>query len=164
MAAGATNAEGKPIGIRQTGGLARDAAVSACANRRRSAAAVGSGAIRKGGAALCEYLGKYLEKGFMYRRHEWKGARRVELSRRHASEWKRCSRIFAWHSPGAQKWRHRVSLVASTLGLKDYDELRRVLGPRWAYQLRGAMVIGTDQELREQVALLAAQRIHRTRL
>lgn len=37
--------------------------------------------IRKEAAAFCEYLGKYLGKGFIFRRHEWKGARRVEFGK-----------------------------------------------------------------------------------
>lgn len=111
--------------------------------------------IRKGAAALCEYVGKYLEKGFRYRRHEWKGTRRVEISRRHSVEWKRCSRVFTWVSPGARAWRARVGQLAEACGIADFDGLRRRLGSRWAYRMRGAILTSCDEEFAMVLASLA---------
>ena len=111
--------------------------------------------IRKGGAALCEYVGKYLEKGFMFRRHEWKGARRVELSRRNSMAWRRCSRQFAWVSPGAKVWRARVGQLGAACGIRDYEGLRQRFGPRWAYQFRGAIMTSSDKEFGSLVGAMA---------
>jgi hypothetical protein len=115
--------------------------------------------VRKGAGALCEYIGKYLEKGFMFRKHEWKGVRRVEYDRRNSVEWKRCSRVFAWVSPKAKRSRERVAFLASVLGLREFDEIKRVLGRRWAYRLRGVIATGSDEELRAEVMALAAERV-----
>ncbi len=119
--------------------------------------------VRKGAGAICEYIGKYLEKGFEYRKRDWKGVRRIEYDRRNTKAWKRCSRVFAWYNPKAIEWRRRVALVASTLGLPEFEDLSHYLGRHWAYWLRAAILTGTDEEVRTTARLLAAERTQRRR-
>ena len=101
--------------------------------------------LRKSQEAIAEYVGKYLEAGLVLRKHAWKGCRRVEFDRRAKGAWLACSRVFAWRSPGAALWRKRVGEVAAALGVHDMDGIRRILGPRWAYQLRDA-ITGASKE------------------
>lgn len=75
--------------------------------------------LRKGKEAISEYVGKYLEAGLVLRRHSWKGCRRVEFDRRAKSAWLACTRVFAWHSPGAIAWRKRVGEIGAALGVSD---------------------------------------------
>jgi len=99
--------------------------------------------IRKGQEAISEYIGKYLEAGLVIRKHSWKGCRRVEFDRRNKINWLACTRVFAWHSPGAVAWRKRVGELGRALGVTDMDGIRRKLGPKWAYQLREAISLPT---------------------
>jgi hypothetical protein len=102
--------------------------------------------LRKGKEAISEYVGKYLEAGLVLRRHSWKGCRRVELDRRAKSAWLKCTREFAWHSPGARLWRERVKELAAAVGAKDMDGLRRKFGPRWAYKLRQSITLDRAED------------------
>lgn len=74
--------------------------------------------IRKCKEAISEYIGKYLEAGLIIRKHSWKGCRRVEFDRRNKILWLACTRIFAWHSPGAITWRAHVGELARALGVR----------------------------------------------
>lgn len=102
--------------------------------------------IRKGKEAISEYVGKYLEAGLVIRKHSWKGCRRVEFDRRAKTTWLSCTRVFAWHSPGAIAWRKRVGELGAALGVVDMDGIRRKLGPKWAYHLREAITIASDRD------------------
>jgi len=102
--------------------------------------------LRKGKEAISEYLGKYLEGGLALRRHSWKGCRRVEFDRRSKCAWICCSRAFSWNSIGARKWRFRVGKLGAALGIRELGDLRILLGPRWAYQLREAIMFDSDQQ------------------
>ena len=110
--------------------------------------------VRKQGA-ISEYIGKYLDKGMRYKVDAWKGVRRFETDRRTSQEWKRCGSKFSWFSPGSVMWRARVGQLAFALGIDhttgDLSLIRRKLGPRWGYRLRGA-IISADQK--EWVELL----------
>jgi hypothetical protein len=111
--------------------------------------------LRKGKEAISEYVGKYLEAGLMLRRHSWKGCRRVEFDRRAKHEWLSCSRIFAWHSPGAMAWRARVAQIGATLGVGDMTGLQRKLGTKWAYHLRTSITLSSETEWQELLHVLA---------
>lgn len=102
--------------------------------------------LRKGKEAISEYVGKYLEAGLILRRHSWKGCRRVEFDRRAKFAWLSCTRVFAWHSPGAQAWRKRVGELAAALGIPGMEGLRSRFGPRWAYRLREAITLSSDED------------------
>ena len=102
--------------------------------------------LRKGKEAISEYVGKYLEAGLTLRRHSWKGCRRVEFDRSAKIGWLRCTRVFAWHSPGAQAWRARVGELGAVLGVADIDGIRRKLGPKWAYRLREVITFGNEED------------------
>ena len=111
--------------------------------------------IRKNQEAIAEYVGKYLEAGLVLKKHAWKGCRRVEFDRRAKKAWIACTRGFAWYSPGAVAWRKRVGEVAVALGVTDLAGLKQQLGPRWAYRLREAITLASDEEWRELVGYLS---------
>lgn len=113
--------------------------------------------IRKGKEAISEYIGKYLEAGLVIRKHSWKGCRRVEFDRRNKIRWLACTRIFAWHSPGAITWRKRVGELAAATGVRDFDGIRQHLGNKWAFRLRDVLTLSTETEW--QAILDALQRI-----
>lgn len=116
--------------------------------------------VRKEGA-ISEYVGKYLDKGLAVKIDAWKGVRRFESDRRSSVLWKRCGRRFSWvgwrkdkdaaHAvpTGAAVWRSRVRRLALAIGAPDDGDVKhlsRILGPRWAYRLRGVILTGTEEE------------------
>ncbi len=111
--------------------------------------------LRKGKEAISEYVGKYLEAGLVLRRHSWKGCRRVEFDRRAKHEWLSCSRVFAWHSPGAIAWRARVGELGRALGVLDMDGIRRKLGPKWAYRLRESITLAPTEDWQLLLSVMA---------
>ena len=111
--------------------------------------------LRKGKEAISEYVGKYLEAGLTLRKHSWKGCRRVEFDRRAKLAWLACTRVFAWHSPGAKAWRMRVGELAAALDVCDMAGLRRHLGCRWAYQLREAITLSTHDDWQNLLVAMA---------
>jgi len=111
--------------------------------------------IRKGKEAISEYIGKYLEAGLIIRKHSWKGCRRVEFDRRNKIGWLACTRIFAWHSPGAMAWRKRVGELGLTIGVIDMAGIRRKLGAKWAYHLRESITLATIEEWQLLLLVLA---------
>lgn len=100
--------------------------------------------LRKCKEAISEYIGKYLEAGLIIRKHSWKGCRRVEFDRRNKMGWLACTRVFAWHSPGAIAWRERVRELGAALGVRDMEGIRRRLGSKWAYHLRESITLASD--------------------
>lgn len=114
--------------------------------------------VRKGHEALSEYVGKYLEAGLQVRRHDWKGVRRVETDRKTSQEWKTHQRQFSWVSPGAAFWRQRVGEIAAALGITsvDFAALRQRLGSRWAYFLRGAIILSDDDQWQDVISSMIA--------
>lgn len=113
--------------------------------------------IRKGREAISEYIGKYLEAGLVIRKHSWKGCRRVEFDRRNKTGWLACTRIFAWHSPGAIAWRARVGELAQALGITDMEGIRGRLGSKWAYRLREAITLASPEDWQQLLSVLVAQ-------
>lgn len=111
--------------------------------------------LRKGKEAVAEYVGKYLEAGLTLKKHSWKGCRRIESDRRNKASWLTCTRVFAWHSPGATMWRRRVGEVAAVLGADDLASLRECLGLRWAYRLREAITLSSADEWMLFLSILA---------
>ena len=73
------------------------------------------------------------------------GCRRVEYDRRSVRSWRKCSRVFAWVSPSAKRWRQRVGQVAAAVAVTDYNGLKRKLGRKWAYELR-KIITATDEK------------------
>jgi hypothetical protein len=114
--------------------------------------------LRKGSEAISEYVGKYLEAGLEIRKHSWKGCRRVEFDRRNKINWLACTRVFAWHSPGMTAWRKRVAELAGAIGAKDMPAIARKLGRRWAYRLREAITLSSEEDWRTLLQVLAISR------
>ena len=113
--------------------------------------------IRKGKEAISEYVGKYLEAGLVLRRHSWKGCRRVEFDRRAKTAWLACTRLFAWHSPGAKAWRVRVGQLATAIGAVDMKGICRRLGRRWAYYMRATIILGSEEDWLQLLSMLQSQ-------
>lgn len=109
---------------------------------------------RKEAGAVANYVGGYLESGLMFRRDEWKGVRRIEYDRTESSKWKRCGSAFGWVSPGAARWRERVGELARAVGVDEETGLSRVLGPRWGYQWRTAIVTAMEEEWRNLLSVI----------
>ena len=42
--------------------------------------------------------------------------------------------LFSWNSENAWLWRHKVAAFAKRHGVADLDGMRKMFGPRWAYQ------------------------------
>ena len=118
--------------------------------------------IRKGKEAISEYIGKYLEAGLVIRKHSWKGCRRVEFDRRNKVRWLACTRVFAWHSPGAVAWRKRVGELGNALGVVDSSGIRKHFGPKWAYRLQESIALSTDGEWRQFLAAVTLRMIGNT--
>lgn len=116
--------------------------------------------LRRVKEAISEYLGKYLEGGLALRRHAWKGCRRVEFDRRAKDAWICCSRVFSWNSPGAKAWRKRVGELGTALGVCDFDGIRSMLGPKWAYRLRESITLATAEEWDFVLSAYAARGLH----
>jgi len=114
---------------------------------------------RKEAGAVANYVGGYLESGLQFRRDEWKGVRRIEYDRTESRQWKRCGSAFGWVSPGAAKWRERVGELAAAVGITEDTPggLSRVLGPRWGYQLRTAIVTAMEGEWRDLLSVMVWQ-------
>ena len=115
--------------------------------------------LRKEKEAVSEYLGKYLEAGLMIKKHSWKGCRRVEFDRRNKTGWLACTRVFAWHSPGATAWRKRVGELGRALGVSDMEGIRRKLGSKWAYHLRERITLSTPEEWNLLLSVIAERYI-----
>jgi hypothetical protein len=113
--------------------------------------------LRKGKEAISEYVGKYLEAGLTLRRHSWKGCRRVEFDRRAKEAWLSCTRVFAWHSPGAIAWRARVGQLGRALGVVDMDGIRRRLGPKWAYRLRESITLSSEEDWQSLLSMISVR-------
>jgi hypothetical protein len=116
--------------------------------------------LRKGKEAISEYVGKYLEAGLTLRRHSWKGCRRVEFDRRAKSAWLSCTRVFAWHSPGAVAWRTRVGELARALNVCDMEGIRKRLGPKWAYRLRESITLASEDDWRLLLSVISVPGYH----
>lgn len=112
--------------------------------------------FRKSAGAVAHYVGKYLEGGLNYKRADWKGVRRVEYDRKESKQWKACGSAFGWVSPGATAWRVRVGELAAALGASTPAELVEILGPRWAYHARPAIMQESDREWRRLMGDVAA--------
>lgn len=105
--------------------------------------------FRKEAGAVANYVGKYLEGGLAFRRDSWKGARRVEYDRKESINWRACGARFGWRSPGAKAWRQRVGELAVAIGATDSESMVAILGRRWAYNARPAIVTTGEEEWRD---------------
>ena len=91
--------------------------------------------IREEGEAMGRYVGKYLCKASVIREDVgWKGVRLTRYSKGVKSH----NSAFMWMGDGSDLWRSKVKTMAGWLGITsgDIDDLTRVLGDRWAFNLR----------------------------
>ena len=70
----------------------------------------------------------------------------MEFDRRAKLTWLACTCVFAWHSLGARAWRKRVGELGAALGVEDIAGIRRKLDAKWAYRLREAITLGTEED------------------
>jgi hypothetical protein len=86
--------------------------------------------------ACARYVGKYISKAV--NRETWENtcdnkakplhARRVGFSQ----GWKVANTNYSWVENG-QEWRRGVALLACVVGAESYDDLKQILGPKWAW-------------------------------
>lgn len=104
--------------------------------------------IRSTHEGIARYVGKYISKHIGQREERDKGVRLAEYS---------CgARIantrFAWVTPGACQWRHKLGLFARTLfhagriPSPSFQGLRAGLGPKWAYHWKDFILSLPDIE------------------
>jgi hypothetical protein len=84
--------------------------------------------LRSNGEAVGRYVGKYISKHVGARAEEDKGVRLFSTS----GGFKAANTKFGWNTPGNWVWRMKVKTYANFLGIKDYADLKHVLGARWA--------------------------------
>lgn len=85
--------------------------------------------IRTNIEGIARYIGGYIGKHIGKRHLEDRGMRLIVSSR----GWSKHSSRFSWVSPGAQEWRKKVAIFALLMGCADHYDLKKKLGPRWAY-------------------------------
>ncbi|ECO1013853.1 phasyl DNA replicon protein arp [Salmonella enterica subsp. enterica serovar Newport] len=93
--------------------------------------------IKSNSEGIARYVGKYIGKHFEARHVEDKGARLVEYSRGARI----ASTRMQFVTTGSAEWRRKVGIfchyISETMGCEpSFEGIRRVLGPRWAYQWR----------------------------
>jgi hypothetical protein len=108
--------------------------------------------IRSNAEGIARYVGKYLEKGSMYRGEQFKGARMVRYSR----GWRAVSQNFAWRESG-QSWRKLIAEVADLLHCKNMEVLRKRLGRYWAYKALSIFKAFPDVTAREIADVLVGE-------
>jgi len=164
--------ESAPVGLRRLWKLMRDARRTYGLGRSELLP------MRKGSDQIANYVGSYLSAGDTFKRDEWKGVRRVELSRKDSKKWKRCHREFSWCgtvSGGAEKFRRRLGYLGAVLGIGDdggssggvpaitralqYPHPRRKdkhgkpkLVKSWLWKLRKPLLEYSDEEFDEFLA------------
>jgi hypothetical protein len=85
---------------------------------------------------IARYVGGYVKKHIDKRSPEDKGARVVRFIGFKPGT-RRASSRFAWNTVNGWLWRHKVKAFAAKLHVRDYEELRRLFGPRWCYFWQG---------------------------
>lgn len=113
---------------------------------RKTAKAYGFGRtellpIRSTSEAISKYVGKYISKHIESREEEDKGVRLWACS----SSVRGGTTRFSFNSRGSHIWRYKLSLFASIVSERynrpiDYEDLRLILGPKWAYHHRDFIV------------------------
>lgn len=96
--------------------------------------------LRTNAEAVAHYVGKYIAKHVSQRHSGDERAKTVFCS----AEDRRCTTLFAWHSPGATKWRKALAQVSNSLGCRSMDHLRQMFGPRWAFRLGEAVLHASE--------------------
>ena len=110
---------------------------------RRTAPAYGFGRtevlpIRSSAEGIAKYVGKYVAKHVGKRWDRDKGARVVRYLG-FGCGLRRASTRFAWaglHRGKGWLWRQKLKAYCQRVGIKDTEELSRLLGHRWAYALQ----------------------------
>ncbi len=87
--------------------------------------------------AVAFYLGGYLSKSLAHKPEDAKGTRAVNYSHK-------CPRIFrgqwSWANACGWVWRAKLGKWAQKHGCHSFDEIKALLGPRWAYHHRDAIL------------------------
>jgi hypothetical protein len=89
---------------------------------------------------LARYVGKYISKHVGSRSEEDKGVRLFSCSK----GFKSANVNFAWNSVGSWLWRMKVKEFAKGFGIREYDDIKKKMGNKWAWQW-GAII--EDQKL-----------------
>jgi hypothetical protein len=81
---------------------------------------------------IARYVGSYVKEHVEHRAIEDKGARVVRFIG-FTPDTRTASNRFSWNTPGGWLWRHKLAVFCQAVGVKTTDDLRDILGPRWAY-------------------------------
>ena len=85
------------------------------------------------------YLGGYIGKNVKHRVEFDKGARLVHYGGFGPGE-RRASTRLAWNTDNAWLWRQKLAAFAQRMGVKDFADLQKAFGPRWAWHLQGSII------------------------
>jgi len=96
--------------------------------------------IESSAEAAGRYMGKYVSKHIGSRKEEDKGVRLFSCSR---SFQRAANTNFAWHTDGSREWRRKLAYFAKITGIQDFDEMKNLFGPSWAYHL-GSYIAQVD--------------------
>jgi len=89
--------------------------------------------VRTNQDGISKYLAKYLSKGLSAIKPDGRRVRLWAISR----NVQRAVRMpFAWVSTGARLWRRKVTMVAERFRCRDFEDIRNLAGPSWAYHLK----------------------------
>ena len=91
--------------------------------------------IRRTGAAIACYVGKYIVKHVMKREPEDKGMRLVRYSAGRAKATTR----FMWATKGSKAWRDHVASIAAECGFNDLSDFTEAFGSSWAYGVKQSL-------------------------
>ncbi len=97
--------------------------------------------IKSTAEAIAKYTGGYIGKHMEHRRPEDKGVRLVRCGK----GMRRATSRFSFNSPKTRIYRRKLAAFVAqphitAAGVKEYDDLKRVFGKRWAYHLMPAIL------------------------
>ena len=97
--------------------------------------------IKSTAEAIAKYTGGYIGKHMEHRREEDKGVKLVRCGK----GMRRATSRFSFNSPKTRIYRRKLAAFVAQphialAGVKEYEDLKRVFGKRWAYHLMPAIL------------------------
>jgi len=89
--------------------------------------------VKSTAEGIARYVGAYIAKHVRSRIDEDKGARLVGFWGYRAGD-RAATCMFAFNTPKAQLWRHKVAVWAGGLGARRMEDVRACYGPKWCYK------------------------------
>ena len=95
--------------------------------------------VRSTAEGIARYVGGYIGKHVRERAETDKGARLVRYLGYGPGQRKTSCR-FGWNTDNGWLWRHKLASFATRNGARDTDDLAKIFGPRWAYDLQAQIL------------------------